>query len=957
MKRAIAVAVRPAGSSETNKSGGTIPPTTARRYAVLYYKRTGKVHKNKGVTRSDGILTVMPPPTCNVTLTDAEEHVSDTEEDDDDDDDDEPCKKKKKKSFRAKSKKKKRASSVICSGINWSVAKRAFGIVANENDASTVNQVPQEFQLGCNLLQEDEIVILSQYECQIVEVLGNTKNQAMSKPSPHPAAKSQTLKKSTMGLQSRTLVSRPVGGNFLSRQPPNRQPQQLNPTPTGRIPPRQPGAVIRNRLSNRGGGIGSRIPPPQPNQKSIAYTNDHDSESDSQVETTKSTVRKTTAASKNILGTQKRKVVCGRGLGRSSNKCSSKPANATDPFPGAIGQIIAPPSVRVSLRPHQREGITFLWNCLTGASPALQAVAQRSGAGDAATRGAVLADEMGLGKTLMTITTVFALHRRNKENRFIVVCPSSLVSNWAKEFDKWLGKASQPKRVVIRKGGDEGLKLIRAFVPVKPQKSEVLIISYELFRMHVSILSKSKNIGLLAVDEGHRLKNTSGSLTLTALESLECESRLLLTGTPIQNNLTEFWNVVNFVCPNILGSLTSFRSEFERPLSAANNKQATYEQKVKGNESSRALEAITSTFMLRRLQKDVLKSLLPPKQTILLFCRPSMCQSDIYKRLTAGWSDRSGSTNSSGSTGALSLLTKVRKLCSHPHLLEDGLISSSVDLDTSIAASGKLSVLEKLLASIRACNPEDKVVIVSNFTSVLSLIEQTILAKHQWSSLRLDGTTELSTRQTLVDSFNRGSVDQSFVFLLSSKAGGCGLNLIGANRLVMFDADWNPASDNQAMARVYRQGQTKPCFIYRMFTSGTVDEVILQRQMQKGSLATLAHGAGSGKDRGSGFTKEEIRDCFTLKDGCDCDTKQKLGNKWSDYDGMDSLNTEGCTDEPLLTISGECANTLRFVHLVKEDDEGVDIKDVDEIGDDEECRVSEDNSSEGSSEEECEFDD
>ena len=186
--------------------------------------------------------------------------------------------------------------------------------------------------------------------------------------------------------------------------------------------------------------------------------------------------------------------------------------------------------------------------------------------------------------------------------RFIVVCPSSLVSNWAKEFDKWLGKASQPKRVAIRKGGDEGLRLIRAFVPVKPQKSEgmmisyilwyitllrflvrplshqsrsfnalVLIISYELFRMHASILSKSKNIGLLAVDEGHRLKNTSGSLTLTALESLECEARLLITGTPIQNNLTEFWNVVNFVCPNILGNLSRFRSGEFQSFSSRNN--------------------------------------------------------------------------------------------------------------------------------------------------------------------------------------------------------------------------------------------------------------------------------------------------------------------------------------------------------------------------------------------------
>ena len=129
------------------------------------------------------------------------------------------------------------------------------------------------------------------------------------------------------------------------------------------------------------------------------------------------------------------------------------------------------------------------------------------------------------------------------------MCPSSLVSNWAKEFDKWVGKASQPKRTVIRKGGEQGLQLIRSFVPLKPHKSEILIISYDLFRMNSEILSQSKNIGLLVVDEGHRLKNTSGSLTLSALESLNCRARLVITGTPIQNNLSEFYNMADFSNP------------------------------------------------------------------------------------------------------------------------------------------------------------------------------------------------------------------------------------------------------------------------------------------------------------------------------------------------------------------------------------------------------------------------
>lgn len=377
----------------------------------------------------------------------------------------------------------------------------------------------------------------------------------------------------------------------------------------------------------------------------------------------------------------------------------------------------------------------------------------------------------GLGKTLMTIATIFALYRRQKEKRFIVVCPSSLVSNWAKEFDKWIGKASQPKRVVVRKGGETGLQIIRAFVPVKPNQSEILVISYDLFRMNASLLQQAKQIGLLIVDEGHRLKNSAGSLTLTALNGLQCDARLLITGTPIQNNLTEFHTVANFVCPGLLGDLSSFRKEYERPISAANSKSAKWEQRARGHAQSQALDKITSTFMLRRLQKDILKTLLPPRKELLLFCSPSTCQCERYKSIS---SKAMSSTKGGPTAEALKLLTDLRKLCSHPSLLE-----KNTQIDGDVTLSGKVEVLNALLQAIKQTNPDDKIVIVSNFTTALSVIEETILKARGLPYLRLDGTVAQSERQPLVDSFNRCSTDKAFALLLSSKAGGCGLNLIG----------------------------------------------------------------------------------------------------------------------------------------------------------------------------------
>lgn len=362
-----------------------------------------------------------------------------------------------------------------------------------------------------------------------------------------------------------------------------------------------------------------------------------------------------------------------------------------------------------------------------------------------------------------------------------------------------MGKASEPKRVAVKKGGEEGLKQIKAFCAVKPNFSEVLIISYDLLRMNIGHLKSAKNLELLVVDEGHRLKNTDGSKTMTALETLPVEARLCITATPIQNNLQDLYTLVNFVCPGLLGDLQTFRRVYERPISASGEKGCTTEQKRIGAEQSRELDRIVKTITLRRLLKDTLKKSLPPRHDYLLFCRPTELQCEKYLEITRQQCLTCSISGSGGSTEALTALMALRKLCAHPLLLK---ISSDEECQSgkTIAAvdtsqSGKLIVLESLLREIRENAPDEKVVIVSNFTSTLTLIEDTILKKStNYPFLRLDGSVDSKGRQSIVDTFNIVSADRTFALLLSSKSGGVGLNLIGANRLVLVDPDWNPST-------------------------------------------------------------------------------------------------------------------------------------------------------------------
>ena len=345
-------------------------------------------------------------------------------------------------------------------------------------------------------------------------------------------------------------------------------------------------------------------------------------------------------------------------------------------------------------------------------------------------------------------------------------------------------------------------------------------------------------------------------MTMTALESMPCEAKLCITATPIQNNLTDMYTIINFVCPGVLGDLSTFRKEYERPISASSSRNCTSEQKRRGAEASKILDEITKSLMLRRLQKDVLNKFLLPRQVFLLFCQPTKHQCRLYKKITC---QQTGHSSDKGpSPEALTALIGLRKICTHPKLFKhwDGNTNTVQSKDRNnlrIDLSGKLMVLDDLLHAIQKEAPTDKVVIVSNFTSTLTVIEDAILKPAQMSFLRLDGSITSVNRQPLVDTFNRTSASANFALTLSSKAGGVGLNLIGSNRLIMVDPRlvskidesksryyrlWkknsefhsfivnfrNPATDIQAMARIYRQGQKKACYVYRLFTSGTVEE-------------------------------------------------------------------------------------------------------------------------------------
>ena len=534
-----------------------------------------------------------------------------------------------------------------------------------------------------------------------------------------------------------------------------------------------------------------------------------------------------------------------------------------------VVDVVVDPILGKHLRQHQREGVQFLYECVMG---------MRSFNGE----GAILADDMGLGKTLQTITLLWTLLKQNPIHesppvvkKALIVCPVTLINNWKREFRKWLGNERIGVFVF-----DDKRKRLTDFTMGKAYN--IMIVGYEKLRTVQEGLMRGNSVDIIIADEGHRLKtlqNKSGQ----AIQSLNTAKRVILSGTPIQNDLREFFAAIDLVNPGVLGTFKAFVREFEGPIVRSRQPEATKKDIEKGEARGEELRELTSQFMLRRTA-DILAKYLPPKTEYVLFCSPTASQANFYRHALASPVFQSVLGNSES---ALQLITILKKLCNSPSLLcakdpddspsdtVSALLSSippKLQRLTSPGMSAKVRVLDQLLHNIRSSTSE-KIVLVSNYTSTLDLLAR-LLSSLSLPFLRLDGSTPAQKRQSLVEDFNRHPANICFAFLLSAKAGGTGLNLIGASRLVLFDVDWNPATDVQAMARIHRDGQKRHCRIYRILLKGSLEEKIWQRQVTKIGLAdsVMEH-----KDNVAQFSRDELKDLFRLDEESQCQTHELLG--------------------------------------------------------------------------------
>ncbi|CAL8083605.1 unnamed protein product [Orchesella dallaii] len=419
----------------------------------------------------------------------------------------------------------------------------------------------------------------------------------------------------------------------------------------------------------------------------------------------------------------------------------------------------------------------------------------------------ILADEMGLGKTLQTISLLgYMKHYRSIMGPHLVIVPKSTLANWMNEFKRWC-----PTLRAVCLIGDAESRAVFIRDVMMPGEWDVCVTSYEMVIKEKAVFKKFQ-WRYLVIDEAHRIKNEKSKLSEYVRE-FKSSNRLLITGTPLQNNLHELWALLNFLLPDVFNSSEDFDEWFNMNSCFGDNSLVE------------RLHSVLRPFLLRRLKSDVEKRL-KPKKEVKVYVGLSKMQREWYTKILMKDIDIVNGAGKVEKMRLQNILMQLRKCCNHPYLFDGAEPGPPYTTDTHIVSnSGKMSILDKLLPKLQ--EQGSRVLVFSQMTRMLDILEDYCLWR-AYNYCRLDGQTPHEDRQTQINEYNApGSA--KFLFMLSTRAGGLGINLATADVVILLDSDWNPQMDLQAMDRAHRIGQTKQVKVFRFITESTVEEKIVER--------------------------------------------------------------------------------------------------------------------------------
>ncbi|KAL6563802.1 Protein CHROMATIN REMODELING 8 [Orobanche gracilis] len=569
--------------------------------------------------------------------------------------------------------------------------------------------------------------------------------------------------------------------------------------------------------------------------------------------------------------------------------------------------------------------------------------------------GGIIGDEMGLGKTIQILAFLGSLHFSGMYKPSIIICPVTLLRQWKREAKKWypsfhvellhdsvqeeLGRKKQSRSDESDSDSEDSIDSDLEGQPLskKPtnkwdslinrvlrSESGLLITTYEQLRLKGDKLLDTE-WGYAVLDEGHRIRNPNAEITLVC-KQLQTVHRIIMTGAPIQNKLSELWSLFDFVFPGKLGVLPVFEAEFAVPISVGGYANATPLQVSTAYRCAVVLRDLIMPYLLRRMKLDV-NAQLPKKTEHVLFCSLTPEQRSVYRAFLAS---SEVEQIFDGNKNSLYGIDVMRKICNHPDLLEREHSHGNPDYGNP-KRSGKMKIIAEVLNLWK--DQGHRVLLFSQTQQMLDIIES-FLRAGGFSYRRMDGLTPVKQRMALIDEFNNS--DDVFIFILTTKVGGLGTNLTGANRVIIFDPDWNPSTDMQARERAWRIGQKKDVTVYRLITRGTIEEKVYQRQIYKHFLTNRIL---KNPQQRRFFKARDMKDLFTLNDdgdGCSTETSNIFSqlseevnivgankDKQDDPTGIkpSMSHTNGCVTESGSNMVSEDMNEGEVNHSMKVDEE------------------------------------